>query len=102
MALDSFDCRRGATDLQRRNVPLRFDRAIIDKLKSREDAQGFLHLERRPQFATHDKVRVREGVLTDYLGLVEGVSDRDRIVILLDMLGRKVRVVLDEDSLIAA
>ena len=84
------------------DVPAALDQAIIEDLKSREDAQGFIHLERRPQFATHDKVRVREGVLSDCLGLVEGMSDRDRVVILLDMLGRKVRVVLDEEFIVAA
>jgi transcriptional antiterminator RfaH len=83
-------------------TPAPINQAIIDDLKSRENARGFIHLERQAKFATSDKVRVREGVLTDCLGLVEGVSDCDRIVILLDMLGRKVRVVLDEDSLIAA
>ena len=45
---------------------------------------------------------MREGVLSDCLGLFEGMSDRDRVVILLDMLGRKVRVVLDEEFIVAA
>lgn len=84
------------------DVPAMLDQAIIEGLKSRECAQGFIHLERRPQFATHDKVRVREGALSNCLGLFEGMSDRDRVVILLDMLGRKVRVVLDEEFIVAA
>jgi transcriptional antiterminator RfaH len=84
------------------DVPAALDQAIIDGLKSRESADGFIQLERRPQFAPHDKVRVCEGALFDCLGLVEGMSDRDRVVILLDMLGRKVRVVLDEALIVAA
>ena len=84
------------------DAPAALDPAIIDGLKSREDAQGFIHLERRPQFAAHDKVRVREGALSNCLGLFEGMNDRDRVVILLDMLGRKVRVVLDEEFIVAA
>ncbi len=84
------------------DVPAALDQAIIDGLKSRENEEGFIHLEHRPQFAARDKVRVREGVLSDCLGLFEGMSDRDRVVILLDMLGRKVRVVLDEEFIVAA
>ena len=84
------------------NVPAAIDDAIIGGLKSREDAQGFIQLERRPQFAAGDKVRVREGVFTDCLGLFEGMGDRERVAILLDLLGRKVRVVLDEEFVVAA
>jgi len=84
------------------DVPAPLDQAIIENLKSRENAQGFIQLERRPKFARHDKVRVSDGVFADCLGLVEGVSDRDRVVILLNMLGRKVRVLLDEELVVAA
>jgi transcriptional antiterminator RfaH len=84
------------------DVPAAIDAAIIGGLKSREDAQGFVQLERRPQFAAGDKVRVREGVFTDCLGLFEGMGDRERVAILLDLLGRKVRVVLDEAFVVAA
>jgi len=84
------------------DVPAAIDHAIIDGLKSRENAQGFIQLERRPQFATGDKVRVREGVFCDCLGLFEGMGDRERVAILLELLGRKVRVVLDEEFVVAA
>jgi transcriptional antiterminator RfaH len=84
------------------DVPATLDQAIIENLKSRENAQGFIQLERRPKFALHDKVRVCDGVFADCLGLVEGLGDRDRVVILLNMLGRKVRVLLDEELVVAA
>jgi len=84
------------------DIPAPLDQAIIENLKSRENEQGFIQLDRRPKFALNDKVRVSDGVFTDCLGLVEGVSDRDRVVILLNMLGRKVRVLLDEELVVAA
>ena len=83
-------------------VPAAIDSAIIDGLKSRENEQGFIQLERRPQFAAGDKVRVREGVFCDCLGLFESMGDRERVAILLELLGRKVRVVLDEVFVVAA
>jgi transcriptional antiterminator RfaH len=82
--------------------PAAIDDAIIHGLKSRENAQGFIQLDRRPQFAPGDKVRVREGVFCDCLGLFECMGDRERVAILLELLGRKVRVVLDEDFVVAA
>jgi transcriptional antiterminator RfaH len=45
---------------------------------------------------------VREGAFSACLGLFDGVTDRQRVSILLDLLGRKVRVVLDTDMVEAA
>jgi transcriptional antiterminator RfaH len=84
------------------DVPAVVPQAIIEGLKRREDANGFVQLERRPRFASGDKVRVLEGAFCDYLGLFEGVSGQDRVAILLDLLGRKVRVVLDMEIIDAA
>ena len=83
-------------------APAAIDSGIIDGLKSRENEQGYIQLERRPQFAAGDKVRVREGVFCDCLGLFESLGDRERVAILLELLGRKVRVVLDEVFVVAA
>jgi transcriptional antiterminator RfaH len=83
-------------------MPAAVDEAIIRGLKVRENAEGFIQLERRPQFTAGDKVRVREGVFCDCLGLFEGMGDRERVSILLELLGRKVRVVLDEEFVVAA
>jgi len=83
-------------------APAAIGDAVIAGLKGRENAQGFIQLERRPQFAAGDKVRVREGVFCDCLGLFEGMGDRERVAILLELLGRKVRVVLDEEFVVAA
>jgi len=75
---------------------------IVEALKSREDASGFIKLEYRPPFRAGDKVRVLDGALSSCLGLFEGMAERERVAILLDLLGRKVRVVLDADLVAAA
>jgi transcriptional antiterminator RfaH len=76
--------------------------AIIDQLKAREDASGYVTLEQRPKFAVGEKVRVLAGVFADNLGLFDGMADRDRVAILLELLGRKVRVSLEADLVAAA
>jgi transcriptional antiterminator RfaH len=75
--------------------PAPVPQAIIDALKGREDADGFVQLDRRPRFLPGDKIRVVGGAFSDCFGLYEGMSSRERVAILLDLLGRKVRVMLD-------
>jgi len=84
------------------DVPAVVPQAIIEGLKRREDANGFVQLERRPRFASGDKIRVREGAFCDALGLFDGITGQERVAILLDLLGRKVRVVLGMDVIEAA
>lgn len=76
--------------------------AIVDAVRQREDDNGFVKVDRRSAFGRGDKVRVLAGAFTDSLGLVDGLADRERVAILLDLLGRKVRVELDADMVVAA
>jgi transcriptional antiterminator RfaH len=75
---------------------------IINALKTREDESGLVRLQLRPNFRAGDAVRVLDGVFADCLGLYEGMRDSDRVAILLDLLGRKVRVTVDVDAVAAA
>jgi transcriptional antiterminator RfaH len=74
---------------------------VVDELKKREDDKGFIQLGRRG-FAHGQKVRVVEGVFSACLGLFEGMTDNERVTVLLDLLGRKVRVIMDLDAVAAA
>jgi transcriptional antiterminator RfaH len=76
--------------------------AIVEGLRGREDASGLIRLDRRPRFARGDRIRVLDGVFSDCLGLFEGMDDRQRVAILLELLGRKVRVFLDPECVVAA
>jgi transcriptional antiterminator RfaH len=75
---------------------------VIDGLKRRQDERGFVLLDSRPRFKPGDQVRIVDGIFASRLGLFEGLSDGERVAVLLDMLGRKVRVVLDDLSVAAA
>jgi transcriptional antiterminator RfaH len=75
---------------------------IVEALKQREDSGGFIKLDARPPFRAGDKIRVLDGAFSSCLGLFESMAERERIAILLDLLGRKVRVVLDADLVAAA
>jgi transcriptional antiterminator RfaH len=75
---------------------------IVGALRQREDEKGFITLAQRPAFAPGDKVRVLAGALMDTFGLFDGMGDHERVAILLDLLGRKVRVLIDADMIAAA
>lgn len=74
---------------------------VLGSLRAREDENGFIKMDRRPPFSLGEKVRVLAGAFTDNLGLFDGMGDHDRVAILLDLLGRKVRVSMDADMVAA-
>ncbi|MBU6507895.1 MAG: transcriptional activator RfaH [Alphaproteobacteria bacterium] len=74
---------------------------VVDGLRSREDEGGFVKLETRVQFAPGQKIQVLNGVFETCLGLFEGIADHERVAILLNFLGRKVRVVLETAAVAA-
>ncbi len=84
------------------DVPAAVPAGVVDELKGREGDDGLITLQRPLRLVPGDGVRIIDGVFASCIGLFEGLSDRDRVAVLLDMLGRKVRVVLDEMSVVAA
>lgn len=82
--------------------PAQVEDGVINALRAREDDVGFITLARRPAFSPGDKVRIVEGAFIDSLALVEDVSDHDRVAVLLNLLGRKVRVFVGADLIAAA
>jgi transcriptional antiterminator RfaH len=79
--------------------PAAVPEGIVEELKRRQDENGLIGFQRRARFNPGDTVRIVEGVFADCLGLYEGIDDRERAAILLDLLGRKVRVALPSDLL---
>ena len=83
-------------------TPLAVPAGIVDGLRSREDADGFVRLLAPAGLRPGDKVRVVGGAFEECLGLLEGITDEQRTVILLDLMGRKVRVTLASGLIAAA
>jgi transcriptional antiterminator RfaH len=83
-------------------IPAAVPDQVIATLKEREDEAGFVRLDLPSPFKPGDKITVLDGAFTDCLGLVESMPDRRRVAILLDLLGRKVRVLVEADSVAAA
>jgi transcriptional antiterminator RfaH len=82
--------------------PASLSNRVVAELRNREDEHGYIRFDPRPRFAPGDQVRVINGAFDTCLGLFEGMKDRERVAILLDLLGRKVRVLLERDAIAAA
>jgi hypothetical protein len=76
--------------------------ALMPASRLPSDEQGRLQLPCCPRFAPGDKLHECEGAFSDCIGLHEGMLDSQRVAILLDLLGRKVRVILSPESVVAA
>ncbi len=71
---------------------------IIAALRAREDEHGLIRM-RADDFAAGETVRVEEGAFGDQVGLCCGVRDRERVVVLFQLLGRAVRATVPANAL---
>jgi transcriptional antiterminator RfaH len=76
--------------------------SVITEIRSREAEDGLIRFPPRPAFTYGDTVRVASGPLESYLGFFEGITDSERVAVLLDILGRKTRVILQLSSVATA
>ena len=75
---------------------------VIDEIRAREGEDGLVILPQRPAFGAGERVAIQEGALTGQTGIFECMTDFDRVVVLLDLLGRQVKVRLPAEAIAAA
>lgn len=71
---------------------------IVEAIRARENSDGVVSLA-PPSLKKGDSVRVREGAFADCVALLEEVSDQKRVFLLLDLMGREVRVSMPTENL---
>jgi transcriptional antiterminator RfaH len=78
--------------------PVPVPHGVVEDILSRQDESGLIQIEPRIPFRKGDAVQVVAGALADRIGLFEGVTDEERVILLLDLLGRQVRVKLSLEA----
>src|SRR5262245_43356079 len=63
---------------------------VVAAIREREDAGGFDRLDLRRSLRLGELVRVTAGALEDMVGRLVELRDQDRVVVLLELLGRAV------------
>jgi transcriptional antiterminator RfaH len=75
---------------------------IVEVLRERERTGVFDRLARRRSLRLGERVRISAGAFEDMIGRLVELPDHDRVVVLLEVLGRPVRTQLETASLEAA
>lgn len=84
------------------NEPVAVPAWVIDGIRARMDDDGLVDVEPAIPFNSGDAVQVTSGPLSDQIGIFQCASDEDRVVLLLDLLGRQIKVRLPLDILTPA
>ena len=71
-------------------LPTPMPEGIVEAIRSREAENGLIEV--KPSFRKGQPVIVGEGPFLDQIGLFESMNDAERITILLNLLGRDIRV----------
>lgn len=72
--------------------------ALIAAMKSREDANGIQVLPVE-EYMPGTRVRITQGSFAGYEGIFQAATGRDRVAVLLDVLGRNARATVDSSSI---
>ena len=78
-------------------VPARVPDAVIDEIRSRE-CRGLIELPKPPLARPGDAVRILRGPFEGKLVIYAGMKPRQRVEVLLSLLGSSQRVMLAADA----
>lgn len=78
--------------IQAGDAPLAVPEGMIDEIRARESAQGFVALGLPAGIGPGSPVRLLDGIFADCRGTLDRLVDDHRVSILLRLLGREVRV----------
>jgi len=93
----------GVTDIVRNGdepAPVPFE--VVSAIEEREKAGAFDRVNPQQSLRLGELVRVTAGALEDMIGRLVELRDQDRVVVLLELLGRAVRVQLHAEAVKAA
>jgi transcriptional antiterminator RfaH len=83
------------------DTPVPMPEMVIEEIRARESQDGVVKLFDAARFHAGDAVRVTDGPLLDRMGLFESMGSENRVVILLNILGRELKVGLPEEFVAA-
>jgi transcriptional antiterminator RfaH len=79
-------------------APLPVPDGVVDDIRAREDGDGLVVLGLPAGLGPGSRIRLVDGIFADAKGVLERVADDRRVAILLELLGREVRVFVSPAS----
>ena len=74
---------------------------VISGIRDREDKNGIVALSVVDDFKSGDAVQIQSGAFCDQIGILDCVTNEERVRVLLNLLGRSVKLNLPADSIVA-
>ena len=76
--------------------------AVIEEIRARQDERGLVTTNPGGGLRPGDRVQVTSGPFSDLDGLFDGAGDLKRVTVLLELMGRQVRVRVPTEAVSAA
>ena len=83
-------------------TPARISTQLINQLKAQEVSNEIVSVASLIHFTKKDKVRILEGAFKDQVAVFEAFDDKARVQLLLNFMGREMKVTLPTDAVEAA
>lgn len=77
--------------------PAHIDDAVIDEIRQREREDGIVPLIDQESLRPGEQVEITHGAFSDRTGIFQCRSDKERVVVMLNLLGRDLSVTLESD-----
>jgi transcriptional antiterminator RfaH len=71
----------------------------VEDLMAAEDERGYFRFNHSMEFKKGQTVKINSGPLSDVIAIFEDMADSERVAVLLELLGRKVRVKLPFEAI---
>ena len=81
--------------------PVPVPTGLVEEIRCNEDDRGLILTGRNVPFAKGTEVQIISGAFADHIGRFESATDDERVVILVDLMGRQVRAKVQLDSISA-
>jgi transcriptional antiterminator RfaH len=72
--------------------PVPVPAGVVDEIRAREGSDGFVTLGLPPGVGPGSPVRLIDGIFAEAKGVLDRIADQYRVSVLLQLLGREVRV----------
>jgi len=83
------------------DLPAPLPEGIVEEIRAREDECGLVNIHNQSQFQKGDPVQILQGPFSDLVGMFDCANDDERVIILLDLLGRETKVHLPLEAVCA-
>ncbi|MBT3361783.1 MAG: transcriptional activator RfaH [Rhodospirillales bacterium] len=82
--------------------PLPVPEGIVEAIRAQENGNGYVDFHRDEVFNKGERVEIAKGPFAETCGIFECVDSKDRVIVLLSLLGREVRTRVRTDWVQAA